>query len=77
MNGLDESLPFSFFSLYFILPTALLEGNGNNKEVFGAILLLRRAKRRTWLQKPLQNIPSFGYVAVFFFANYTSTNADI
>jgi hypothetical protein len=60
MNGLDESPPFSFFSLYFILPTALLEGNGSSKEVFGAILLLRRAKRCTSVQKPLQNIPSSG-----------------
>jgi hypothetical protein len=59
MNGLDERLPFSFFSLYFILPTTLLEGNGSSKEVFGAILLLRRAKLRTSVQKPLQNIPSF------------------
>jgi hypothetical protein len=37
---------------------------------------LRRAKRRTWLQKPLQNIPSFGYVAVFFL-RITRVQTDI
>jgi hypothetical protein len=49
------------FSLYFILPTTFFffEGNDSSKEVFGAILLLRRAKLRTSVQKPLQNISSF------------------
>jgi hypothetical protein len=69
MNGLDERLPFSFFSLYFILPTTLLEGNGCSKEVFGAILLLRRAKLCTSVKKTFAKYSSLClivHVAVFF-----------
>jgi hypothetical protein len=53
MNGLDEKClagakkclaPTAIFTLFYQQP--FFEGNGRSKEVFGAILLLRRAKRR-------------------------------